>query len=797
MRERLRRPLELELRSGCRDTVVVGGLEKLLATVGTPFSDVREVMAGYAELAPAERGQRIEQALAILAAGAEHEASRIRGAARSGRATRGEPSPTTGSSRADASGDDLNDRELLDHEISDGPLDLGRQAGKKLGEIGLATYRDLLYCFPRRYEDRRALPDIAAVAARAEIGESVTVIGTVTGRKAVRSRRGMVVLRAFLEDGAGGRVTAVWFNQPWLEKQLFPGQRIIVTGKPKRSGARLELSVTAFEIDDDSESLSTDRIVAIYPSTQGLSQAYVRRATRRLLDRLGTIAEHLPRTVIERHGLVTLDEALRTVHFPKDEEQLAMAIRRLKFDEFLFLELRVLRNRDPSLAGRAFAVDPGAIERFLDSLPFRLTGAQQNALAEISADMREPRQMARLLQGDVGSGKTVVAAAALYAAIDEGAQAALMAPTEILARQHFLNLTHYLYPLGVRSELLLGTMTASQRKAARERVRTGEADLVVGTQALIQEGVEFRDLGIAVIDEEHRFGVAQRRKLLQGLPDVLVMSATPIPRSLALTLYGDLELTTIDELPPGRKPIQTRLVDARKRAEVYRFAWEQIREGRQVYLVTPLIEESEALDGIVSTTQMFADLQAIMPAACRIEMLHGKMGGADKESVMGRFRAHQFDLLVSTTVIEVGVDVANASVMIIENAERFGLSQLHQLRGRVGRGPYESHCILVAGDRSRKTQRRLDVVAKHSDGFVIAQKDLELRGPGELRGTRQSGLGDLQLGDVALDGTIIEEARELALQILAADPQLEQAWSQRIRDELVRRSQALGLRQII
>lgn len=780
MRDRLRRPLERELRSGCRDSVVVGGLEKLLATVGKPFGDVRAVMAGYADLDPTERERRLEQALALLEAGAVHERA-------------GGHRPTKGQPVAD----DASGRDPLDREIADGGLDLGRQAGKKLGEIGLATYRDLLFHFPRRYEDRRTLPDLASVGERVDQGETVTVTGTVTGRKAVRSRRGMVVLRAFLEDRRGGRLTAVWFNQPWLEKQLFPGQEIIVTGKPKRTGSRLELSVSAFEIDEDGESLSTGRIVGIYPSTQGLSQAYIRRAVRRLLDALGTIPDHLPRSVIERQGLVALDDALRPAHFPEGDEQLAKAIRRLKFDEFLFLELRVLRNRDPSLVGRSFGVEPEVLQRFEDSLPFRLTGAQRGALAEIASDMREPRQMARLLQGDVGSGKTVVAAAALYAAIADGAQAALMAPTEILARQHYLSLTHYLYPLGVRSELLLGTMTGAQRTAARERVRTGEVDLIVGTQALIQEGVEFRDLGVAVIDEEHRFGVAQRRKLLQGLPDVLVMSATPIPRSLALTLYGDLDLSTIDELPPGRKPIQTRLVDARKRAEVYRFAWEQIREGRQVYLVTPLIEESEALDGIVSTTQMFADLQAIMPSGCRIEMLHGKMSGADKDGVMERFRAHAFDLLVSTTVIEVGVDVANASVMIVENAERFGLSQLHQLRGRVGRGPHESHCILVAGDRSRKTHRRLEVVAKHSDGFVIAEKDLELRGPGELRGTRQSGLGDLQLGDLAQDGTIIEEARELAVQILEADPELQQTWSARIREELVRRSYALGLRQII
>ena len=413
--------------------------------------------------------------------------------------------------------------------------------------------------------------------------------------------------------------------------------------------------------------------------------------------------------------------------------------------------------------------------------------------------MRSPKQMARLLQGDVGSGKTAVAATAVYAAVQNGRQAALMAPTEILARQHFLNLTRYLYPLGVRCELLTGAMGAAERREARARINSGEADLAVGTHALIQEGVAFADLGLAIVDEEHRFGVEQRRKLLQGQPDVLVMSATPIPRSLALTQYADLELSVIDEMPPGRKPVVTRLVDVRKRRDVYRFAWGQIQQGRQVYVVAPLIEDSDAegMEEIVSATQMLEDLEAILPAACRLELLHGRLAGAEKDAVMERFRAHAFDLLVSTTVIEVGVDIPNASVMIIENAERFGLSQLHQLRGRVGRGPYESTCILVAGDRSAKTQARLRVVEQNSDGFVIAEKDLELRGPGELRGTRQSGMPDLVLGDLATDGAIIEQARSLADRIFDADPRLEQPWAARLRDELRRRSRAVGFREII
>jgi ATP-dependent DNA helicase RecG len=397
----------------------------------------------------------------------------------------------------------------------------------------------------------------------------------------------------------------------------------------------------------------------------------------------------------------------------------------------------------------------------------------------------------------VGSGKTAVAAAAIHTASSNGLQAALMAPTEILARQHYLNLQQYLFPLGVRTELLTGSQGAKERREARARIRSGEADLIVGTHALIQEGVEFADLGLAIIDEEHRFGVEQRRKLLQGVPDVLVMSATPIPRSLALTYYGDLDLSVIDELPPGRTPVITRLVQAGKRREVYRFAWQQIKQQRQVYLVTPLVEDSEALDEIVSSTQMYEGLQKIMPEACRLGLLHGRMTAAEKEAVMDSFRNHEIDLLASTTVIEVGVDVANATVMIIENAERFGLSQLHQLRGRVGRGAHESYCILVAGDRSSKTQQRLEVIASTSDGHEIAEQDLKLRGPGELRGTRQSGLPDLVLGDLSRDIDIIERARELAQQMLAAEPKLEAAWATRILAELRRRIAAVSVREVI
>jgi ATP-dependent DNA helicase RecG len=782
LRNRLRGPLALELRSGCRDTAVKGGLERLLETVGGPFGDVRALMDGYSELEPEERAERLERALSLLGPAEVSEAPVPK--------ANGAPKPA----QKDAVSATFSSAQL-DAEFDNAVLNLGQTAAKKLTPLGLKTYRDLLFYYPKRYEDRRALPSFAALGEQ----ESVTVVGTITGRKLTQARSGMTVVRAFLEDAHGARLGVVWFNQAWLEKQLFPGQRIIVSGKVKRRGSLVEMAAAHHEIDDDSESLSAGRIVGVYGSTQGLSQAYLRRAVKRLLDALGLIPDHLPKSIVERFHLISLDEALREVHFPTGEKALAAALRRLKFDEFLFLELRVLLNRDTALVGKRFKVRQKDLTTFASSLPFKLTNAQGRVLDEILGDMANPKQMARLLQGDVGSGKTAVAAAAAYVAVKNGYQAALMAPTEILARQHYLNLIQYLHPLGVACDLFIGSAGFKERREARERLQSSQTDLAVGTHALIQDGVVFRNLGLAIVDEEHRFGVEQRRKLLGNSPDVLVMSATPIPRSLALTYYGDLELSIIDELPPGRQGIETRLVNDAKRRDVYRFAWGEIQKGRQVYLVTPLIEESEAevMSEIVSATQMYDDLRAIMPEACRIALLHGKMTGQEKDEVMEAFRRREYDLLVSTTVIEVGVDIPNASVMIIENAERFGLSQLHQLRGRVGRGEHASYCILIAGDRSKKTQHRLGVIEKHSDGFVIAEKDLELRGPGELRGTRQSGMPDLVLGDLSQDTEIIERSRDLAKRMLEADPKLEASWAARLREELKRRSRAVAFREII
>lgn len=796
LRDRLRRPLERELATGCHDSVVVGGIERMLAALGRPLADVASLLHGYADWSPDERRSAVEAALARLAAsadagGAPGAGVTERGVAPGGRPSRQRPGEAA---RAAAQGPSATDIEaLLASPLSERLVDIGAHAPRKLAELGIETYRDLLEYAPRRWEDRRALPSFAAAAEL----EQATVAGTLLGRKALPTRRGLHVLRAVLEDGTGQRLAAVWFNQPWLERQLFPGQRLVVTGRVKRRGRSLELVVSGFEVDDGGDQLSTGRIVAVYPSNPGTSQAYLRSAVDRLLRALPGIPDPLPTRLLRELSLVSAERAWRDLHQPPDEAALQAARARLSFDEYLLLELRVLLQRDPSLEGRRHVCEPGVLERFREALPFALTGAQQRALGEVLSDMAAPRQMARLLQGDVGSGKTAVAAAAVWVAVRAGAQAAVMAPTEILARQHYLNLSALLWPLGVRVDLLTGSLPGRERDAVLARVRSGETELLVGTHALIQDGVTFRDLGFAVIDEEHRFGVEQRRRLLASRPDVLVMSATPIPRSLALTLYGDLDLSIIDELPPGRTPVVTELRRSRERLAVYRELLGDLRGGHQAYVVAPLIEESEALDEVASATSLADDLRQIWPDEVRVALLHGRMPAAEKDAVMEAFRRGEHDVLVSTTVIEVGVDVPNATVMIIENAERFGLAQLHQLRGRVGRGAARSRCVLIAGDAGRETLRRLKVVAQESDGFVIAERDLELRGPGELRGTRQSGLPDLRFGDLAQDLATIERAREVAQRMLRADPRLEAPWAARLRAALQRQQRAAGFRETL
>jgi ATP-dependent DNA helicase RecG len=776
LKARLIRPIARELADGAQDRVVAGGLEKLIQNLGQPFPEVGRVLAGYRQMDVETRKEQLKKALELLG-----------GQVAESRPQRLEPPQAVPGTRSPA----------LDSVSFDTPveaLNLGPGGRKKLAELGIRALRDLLHYYPRRYEDRRTLQSIREV----EDGAKATVVGKVLSRELVKTpRKGLQLVQVRFMDAWGWKFTGVWFNQPWVLKQMPEGASIVLSGRVQKRGGVTSLMVEYFE-DEGGESLSTGRIVPVYPAREGVGQAFLRRAAWRALEAFQTIPDPLE-PYLKQASLIPLDRALRQAHFPSSEEQLEQALQRLKFDEFLLLELKVMiESGGSALLGRVFRVTPEMLERFRAALPFTLTGAQERVLSEILADMQSERQMARLVQGDVGSGKTAVAAAALFVAAQNGAQGALMAPTEILAKQHFENLTRYLYPLGVSVDLLVGSMSNGEKRSVLERLKSGQTQVVVGTHALIQDGVAFHDLGLAVIDEEHRFGVMQRRRLLGQRPDVLVMSATPIPRSLALTLYGDLEVSQIDELPPGRTPIRTKILTQKTRTQAYAFARQEIKKGHQVFVVTPMIEEgeSEVTAELAAATRLREELEILLPDV-RIDLLHGKMKAEEKDAVMERFKQGAFDLLVSTTVIEVGVDIPQATVMIIENAERFGLAQLHQLRGRVGRGGLESYCVLIAGETSKRTLERLRVIEESTDGFYIAEQDLRLRGPGELRGTRQSGMPDLRLGDLASDQAIIEQSRALAKAILEADPYLERPEHALLKRELQARAEAIGFREVI
>jgi ATP-dependent DNA helicase RecG len=775
LRDKLRRPLELERLRGFGNKAVAGGLERLLeGPMAGPFPRVREVLRGYDALSLPQREEALEEALELL-----QDADQPRAPRPTPKVARHDPVVAVPSGKS------------LPPETPLAQLDWGHGGLKKLHSLGLQTLRDLLHDYPHRHEDRRALPSLADI----EDGQKATVAGVVVSKTRRSPRPGMQILDAVLITSSGEKVKATWFNQPWIEKNLREGANLILTGRVKRFGSSAQLGVEHMEQVSAGASLSTGRVVGVYDSKEGISQEFLRKSAQTALSHFDG-ADYLPGHWRSQCELTDLSDALHGIHFPHDEAHLSRADHRLRFDEYLFLELRLmLQGDDAVLLGKRFTATDRDMLDFEAGLPFAFTGAQRRVLHEIADDMRGERQMARLLQGDVGSGKTAVAACALFLACKDGYQGALMAPTEILARQHYVSLKNYLEPHGIRVGLLIGALTPRQKSEMQATIAGGLIDVVVGTQALIQENVTWANLGLAVVDEEHRFGVSQRRKLLSGRPDVLVMSATPIPRSLALTAYGDLELSIIDELPPGRTPIETKLLQDTHRTQAYGFVMTQLREGRQAFVVTALIEESETLE-LLAATQLADDLRIILPEA-RIGLLHGKMSAPEKDGVMDNFRAQEFDILVSTTVIEVGVDVPNASVMVIENAERFGLSQLHQLRGRVGRGSAKSYCLLVAGEHSQKTRKRLKIIEGSTDGFVIAEADLKLRGPGELRGTRQSGLPDLKLGDLVSDMEIIEAARDLAKHILSHDPTLKHPRLSGLRAELQARSNQVAYRDVI
>jgi ATP-dependent DNA helicase RecG len=654
---------------------------------------------------------------------------------------------------------------------------VGPQRAKLYEKLGLETVGDALLHLPRRHEDRSELTPLGRLA----VGPAPrTCAGTVAGVSPPPRGRPQVPLFVTLRD-ATGFLRAVWFGQPYLARVFRRGQRLIVHGKiqpPNRGSGALEMRVDDYEIVEDAEdeTLHTGRLVPVYPSTAGLQQRPLRALMKRLVDtHAASVPEPLPAAVLARRQLLPLGEALRVGHFPATEAERAAGMRRLVFDDFLILEvgLAVRRHREGRRPGLSLN-PPGELARRLRAgLPFALTAAQERVWKEIRADMAAPYPMNRLLQGDVGSGKTLVACLAIVTAVEAGYQAALMAPTEILAEQHALTLGRLLAPLGVEVTVLTNATRGKARRERLEALRAGAVGCVVGTHALVQKAVGFKRLGLAVVDEQHRFGVVQRA-VLRGKgesPDVLVMTATPIPRTLALTLYGDLDVSVLDEMPPGRQRIVTGVRDEKGRGRVYAFLREQMQAGRQVYVVYPLVEESEALD-LRAATDMASRLQSEVFPEFRVGLLHGRMSFGEKDAVMSEFRSGAIQLLVSTTVIEVGIDVPNATVMLVEHAERFGLSQLHQLRGRVGRGSEKSYCILMSQAASEEARRRLAAMEETSDGFRIAEADLGIRGPGDFIGTRQSGLPSFRVADLVRDAAVLEEARKEAFALVAADPDL-------------------------
>jgi ATP-dependent DNA helicase RecG len=660
---------------------------------------------------------------------------------------------------------------------------IGPRRSEALAEVGLRTIEDLLLHLPFRYEDRSAFLPIGALSP----GVRGTVRGRVRTAALRRTRaRGFSIFEAVVED-ASASIRVVFFNQPYLRTLLPPGREVILYGEatvPRRGRHGLVLESPQFEVatEGDGEAIHAGRVVPIYSRLPELSTRTIRRLTHDVLKELPVdLPDPLPSGVAESRGFPGRRQALLEAHFPPEDadpidlqRRRTPAHRRLIFEEFFFLQLGFALSRSESdasgRAGPALRVDDTLRDRLRSVLPFRLTGAQRRALQQIAGDLMSARPMNRLLQGDVGCGKTVVALLAALLVAENGLQAAFMAPTEILAEQHHRAFTRLLSGRG----LPVGLLTASVQGAARRQVlrglRTGELRLVVGTHALVEEEVAFRSLRLAVIDEQHRFGVMQRARLRSKgeTPDVLVMTATPIPRSLALTLYGDLDITVIDELPPGRRPVKTVLREEASRERVYRFVRGQIESGRQAYVVYPLIDESEKVD-LKAAAAMAEQLRRTAFPGRTVALLHGRLGSEERDAVMADFAAGRTPVLVATTVIEVGIDVPNATVMVIEQAERFGLSQLHQLRGRVGRGAHESYCILMPGAGiTEEARQRLEVLCGTGDGFEVARRDLELRGPGQFFGTRQSGLPDLKAGDILRDLEILEDAREAARQAAAA-----------------------------
>lgn len=806
---RLQRVLDLEAQQGYKNKAVVGGIRQFATFwVGQAreeavdeqdralIEQVGEVLADYGRLPGPEARAKVLENLAarlkqreerigtLAPAAPEKTAARPQRQAKTPPAkpqTRPKTKPDTAVKAAKKSKTAKISPAEPDPEGLRQPVTTLKGVGPKIGEqlakLGAQTIGELLYIFPRRYDDYTLMKPINKL----QYGEQVTIIGTIWETRARRTRTNQIIVESMINDGTG-TVKASWFNQRWLVGQLKAGMQIVISGKVDQFLGRPVFNSPEWE-RLEIEPLRTRRIVPVYPLTKGLASTKMREIMRTAVARWAPhVPDPLPETLRQRLKLKNLTEAIAETHFPESQKKLHHGRRRLIFDELFLLQLgmQAARHDWQSQPGIPIPTDEAALVMFRNQLPYELTNAQKRVIKEIATDMADGTPMNRLLQGDVGAGKTVVAAAALLLAAKAGYQAAMMAPTEILAEQHGQGLSNLLTPLGLRLALLTGSTPAAEKEQIYNALAAGEIDILIGTHALIQEGVTFKHLALAVIDEQHRFGVEQRKALRdkgspreeKRNPHLLTMSATPIPRSLALSLYGDLDLSILDEMPPGRQEIKTRWLTTRERERAYAFVRSQIEKGRQAYVIYPLVEESEKVEARAAVAE-YERLQNEIFPELRVGLIHGRLKSAEKEAVMRAFYQGEIDILVSTSVIEVGVDVPNATVMLIEGANRFGLAQLHQFRGRVGRGEHQSYCLLIADTETAVAEQRLSALETTNDGFVLAEKDLEIRGPGEFFGRRQSGLPELKMASL-LDMDMLELAQKEARALYQADPDLTQ-----------------------
>lgn len=664
---------------------------------------------------------------------------------------------------------------------------VGEARAKTLNKLGIYDLEDLITYYPRSYEDRSQIKKIKDITDGEKVSIEVRAIMPVNVRMMGRYKS---IEKTIFTDETGN-ITVTWFNQPYISKQIKRGEKYRLFGKVSVKGSFIEMNSPVFDpIDKNS---NTGKIIPVYPLISEIKPNTMRKIISNGLELTDKLEEIEPDYIVKKYNLMDYDTAIRQIHFPSSFENFKKARKRLVFDELMGMQLGLLKlkgENDDEVKGIKYSKDVNMSDAIND-LPFKLTNAQKKVLEEINSDMENTKPMNRLLQGDVGSGKTIVAIIAAYKAVKSGYQAVILAPTMILAKQHLENCNEILSKYGIKCDILVGGMTAKTKREALSKIESGETDVVIGTHALLEENVVFNKLGLVVTDEQHRFGVKQRSKIIAkgDNPDVLVMSATPIPRTLALILYGDLDISIIDELPPNRKKIETIAVSKKAESRINSFVKQQVNQGRQVYIVCPLVDKTENLEDekLSSATEKYEQYKKDEFKEYRLGLLHGKMKPKEKEKVMEDFKDGKIDILISTTVIEVGVDVPNASIMIIENAERFGLAQLHQLRGRVGRGEYASYCILKYGSNGKNTKERMELMVKTDNGMEVAEKDLELRGSGDFFGTMQHGLPEFKIANLFTDVEELKEVQALAIEIINEDPKLTQEKNKKLNKLVMQR----------